>query len=605
MSTLEQQISRARFRLNLNTMLDRAALAVVLAAGLWSLAWIGDRALGLGLPLIWTFGGAAGLACVGTTVLSILARSSRLAAAVELDRAAGLKERVSSAHAIAGSADPFAQAAVRDAEKTAARVHVPAHIPVRAPRLWPWTSATVLAALLLYAFMPQLNLLASLRKKDDSARQTAALNEKAAVQTAYNEEMNKVRKMVDENPALSDLKDDLKSLELPDTPGVKPEDVRRDVLKKLDKISDQISDKREGLDLKSMEELKRRLSKLEPKQGSDPTSKLAQSLAQGNTEEARKAIDEMKKELEDAAGKQDPESQQKLQEMASKLEDLAKKLNELNDQKKLEKELENKAGLTEEQAKKMLDELSKMDPKQLEKELQKRLGESGMTAEQMKELAKKIAQNQEAKKQLQELAKKMAQAAKQCKSACQNQGNGKGDSEAQGAAQALSDAAQQLSDAEMAEQMASELEAQLEDLKELREGMCQGNCQGNKPGDEIGSQGPNEGRGYGSRIGKEAGAHKYKATKAQVRTQGGQIIGQMLIDGPQVKGEAAAEVRNAVNSAVRDATDAVERERIPRQYQDVTKKYFDELARLAGGSSGSPAKPAEPEKTPAGSGEKE
>jgi hypothetical protein len=64
--------------------------------------------------------------------------------------------------------------------------------------------------------------------------------------------------------------------------------------------------------------------------------------------------------------------------------------------------------------------------------------------------------------------------------------------------------------------------------------------------------------------------------------RGGEIIGQMLIDAPQIKGDAAAELRDAVNSAVRDATDAVERNQIPRQYERVLKIYFERLAGLIG-----------------------
>ena len=64
--------------------------------------------------------------------------------------------------------------------------------------------------------------------------------------------------------------------------------------------------------------------------------------------------------------------------------------------------------------------------------------------------------------------------------------------------------------------------------------------------------------------------------------RGGEIIGQMLIDAPQIKGDAAAELRDAVKSAVRDATDAVERNQIPRQYERVLKVYFERLAGLIG-----------------------
>ena len=77
-------------------------------------------------------------------------------------------------------------------------------------------------------------------------------------------------------------------------------------------------------------------------------------------------------------------------------------------------------------------------------------------------------------------------------------------------------------------------------------------------------------------------AHQYDPTKVKSKMRGGEIIGQMLIDAPQIKGDAAAELRDAVNSAVRDATDAVERNQIPRQYERVLKVYFERLAGLIG-----------------------
>ena len=147
----------------------------------------------------------------------------------------------------------------------------------------------------------------------------------------------------------------------------------------------------------------------------------------------------------------------------------------------------------------------------------------------------------------------------------------------------------QLSQMEMAEQMMNELQAQLSELDDLKQNIGQGNCQGMgqdaQDPNQIGNQGPQAGRGYGSRIGKERGAHSYKSAKEKTRATDGQIIGQMLIDGPQVRGEANADVTEAVNSAVRDAEDAVEREEVQRQYQRVVQNYFERLAGLMSGQT--------------------
>ena len=52
------------------------------------------------------------------------------------------------------------QAALRDAEKRAAALHVPTHIRLQAPSAWPWSAATLAAGVLLVLFMPAMNLLA-------------------------------------------------------------------------------------------------------------------------------------------------------------------------------------------------------------------------------------------------------------------------------------------------------------------------------------------------------------------------------------------------------------------------------------------------------------
>jgi hypothetical protein len=201
-----------------------------------------------------------------------------------------------------------------------------------------------------------------------------------------------------------------------------------------------------------------------------------------------------------------------------------------------------------------------------------------MSEKDIKQLAEKLAARQQAMQQCQGLGKCMAQAAQALQKAGQAGGAGAAEASA-----ALAEAMGQLSDMEMAEQMMNDLQAQLAELRNLREGVCKGGfCR--KPGgqvsDQIGNQGPNEGLGYGSRIGKEKGAHDFRPDKVRSPQHAGEIIGQMLIDGPQTRGEASAEARDTVNSAVRDASDAIERQDVPRQYERVLRLYFESLAGL-------------------------
>ncbi|MFN0138260.1 MAG: hypothetical protein ACKVS9_19320, partial [Phycisphaerae bacterium] len=382
MSVIQRQVHAAHWRLNFNLLLSRLALGIVVAAGVWALAIVVDRALGLALPLVITASLAGVLAVIITVVGVILGRSQPLAAAVEIDRAAGLKERVSTAMALGSSTDPFAKAALRDAEKVAASIHVPTHVPIRAPELWPWSLATTVAAMCVFGLMPNLNLLASDTgdKQSDSQRLAGAKKEQQVVETQVNEQVSKLKKMIEDNPALGDLAKDIKPLDIPDKPDIKPEDVRREAIKKLDNLAEQLAEKRQDDAIKIAEELKKQLAEIKPQEGRDPASQLMKDLATGDMKAAQNSLAEIKKELEQAAQKKDdPAAQQKMQEIAQKLENLSKQLDEIaKDEQKMQKELENKAGMTPEQAKKLLEEAAKMDPKQLEKMMQQALGEKGM-----------------------------------------------------------------------------------------------------------------------------------------------------------------------------------------------------------------------------------
>ncbi|MFQ5804892.1 MAG: hypothetical protein ACE5I3_00415 [Phycisphaerae bacterium] len=554
------------------------AMGVLIAAIGWTLVILVERALVLGIPL-WLSAGVVTI--VGLSVAGVgayRARIDRLGAALVLDEAAGLKERVSTALTCRGSADPFAQATVHDAERTASGVHVPSRVPYRAPDLWPWSLVTVVVAAVFFQFMPPLNLLAGEESADEDLL-AAALEERKDVEVALKQQIQKVKERLQDKPDLASLQEDLEDLELPNEPTKTPEDVRREAVKKIEKVSDKLKRQLEADALNALDQLKRDLAKLETPKGDDPGSKLSQALASGDMEAARKALSDLKKMLEQAAQAGDAEAQRKLAEMQKKLDELAKQLAKLADQNKLLKDLENKAGLSEEEARKLLEKLAGMDQKQIAEALEKQLANSGMTKKQIEELAKKIAQNQKVRQQLQSMARAMANMAQACQQ-CQSGGPGSAGAAAlQGAMQA---AMGQLSDLEMAEQMMNELQAQLAELEDLKAGICQGNGWGLGPPDpnKVGRPGLRPGYGYGDSGDKKRGAHQYKATKAKTRTQSGQIIGQMLIDGPQAKGEATAEVADAVSSAVRDAEDAVEREEVPRQYRRVVRLYFDRLAGL-------------------------
>lgn len=587
MSTLDRQIRAAQSRLMFNVLLEQTARALVVAAIAWSAVWLVERSFGLGLPLWPSVIGAAGLAFIVTLIGVLLNRVDSLRAAVAIDEAASLRERLSSALVCRGSTEPFALAAIADAERIASGIHVPTHLPLRSPSQLPLAGALLATAVLLGFFLPPLNLFAGERReaRDTEEVKAAVKVEQQNIDAALKVQMNKLQELAKENAA---LKNELAGLDPNDIPrepeAVKtPEDVRREAVKKVDAISEKLEQQKEAqAQLASLEAFKKQLARLQPQTGDDAAAKLSQALAAGDMQDARQALEQMKKQLAEAAQKSDPETKAQAAALQKKLENLSKQLQQLGDRSSLEKELEHKTNLSKDDAKKLLDKVAKMDPQQMQQALEQALQNSGMKQEDIQKMAQKLAAQQQACMQCQGLGQALAQAAQSMGKSGQ-QGSGQGQQMSQGSeagASALANAANQLSAMEMAEQLANSLEGQLAELQEMRDQICEGGfC--NKPGE--GEQ-PGTGRGYGRGFGardSQAAAHGYKATKADTKLNGGEIIGQILFDGPQLRGEATAAVRDAVAAAIRDGADAVDREDVPRQYDKAMRAYFEGLAGIA------------------------
>lgn len=580
MSTVEAQVRRARRRLNANLFFHWAALGALIASGGWSLVWLVERAFVLGVPLGVSVAAAGVLALIIGLVGAVVGRADALRAAIELDKAAGLKERISSAlYCSRADADEFALATRRDAEAAAARVTVRAHLPYRAPRILPWSAVTIASSVLLGFFMPALNLLAGEKERaeEPAEMREAARIEQEIIRQKLDDRLKKVREMVESNPNLKDLSLDVPPLELPEQQPVTPDDVRREAAKRIDSVAEQLQRKKEAGELEGLKEMQKLLAQLEPRNGEDPSAKLAESLASGDLESARKALADLQKRLEEAAPRGDAEARQEAADLQEKLSQLSAELSKLSGANQMQKELEHKAGLSKEDAEKLLDQLRNMDSQQATEVLKRELAARGLIAERVEELAKKMQQCKSGEAKCKSLAKALSRAANAMKP---EDGEGSA-SDTDDALMALSEAAGQLSQMEMAEQTLNELASQLSELETLRSGVCKGGFgKGSRPG--RGQTGESEGTGYGAGIGKEKKAHSYDPTRANVKLQGGEVIGQTLIDGAQMRGEAAAEAREAIRSAVRDAEDAVEREPVPRQYDRVVREYFERLAGLSG-----------------------
>ena len=98
------------------------------------------------------------------------------------------------------------------------------------------------------------------------------------------------------------------------------------------------------------------------------------------------------------------------------------------------------------------------------------------------------------------------------------------------------------------------------------------------------------GQGRGGRAGEEKTDFAFKTERGKVHTGKGAIVGQFLVDGEQVKGDAKSTLVEVVSAAEREASDRINRDRIPRQYHKAVKAYFSNVQRSVRGD-----KPKEPQ----------
>lgn len=622
MTQIEQQVRSAQRRLWMNRWLRCIGWAMVIATSTWMAGWIADRLLLLEWPMHWVAAGLSGAALLGSIIWFSMTREAATHAAETLDTAAGLKERIGTSLHFTASDDPFARAANADAEKRVTGLTARSFIPVRWTRSLSWSTALVAVAL-LSLLLPEWDILGKRKKKNEALAREAAVKQ---VKLATAKSAEAIKHVVEKIPELQqsaeykELQAGLKG------PEKAPDELRREAIRKLDKMSERLKKEAAAERFKALEETKKQMAKaIDSENMKSEMGRMMEALANGNAKEAK---DELRKAQESLAkrtkeGKVDP---QKSKEMQQQLDNLAKKLEQQQQQQQQQnqQQLQNQ-GMSKEEAKKTLEALAKADKKQLEqmaKELAERMKEKGMTEQQAKEMLEKLQQKQEASGQCEKMGENMSKAGEKM-----SQG------EMEAAAEALEKIGEQLSDMEQLEQTLNDLESQMSELQEARDELseqegdeggeqsgdkqsgeckeCNGSghrkdgapcpdCEGTGQGGKSKKKGKGKdgGRGAG-KGGSKAGSGTYgedeevdpndpdrlnaeKATSVTKRASGaidptGRSIGQQFLKGRQIKGRTEAEIMDAATAAELDATDALNRDRVTRNYRNSVKSYFDRL----------------------------
>ncbi|MFI5455079.1 MAG: hypothetical protein ACHRXM_06470 [Isosphaerales bacterium] len=538
MRELEKPVARVfrrlRYQRFLTTLVWSWAIALALVAG----AIAAEKLLNRALPgPEWVpFAVAAMVGMVIAGGVSLLTGPNRLDAAVALDRAFHLSERVSSALSLPEDLrdTPAGRALVADAVRKVADLDVAAEFGLRLPRrAWLVLIPATAAVLLLFApaWIPQ-NAEAKMSAQVDTkalAKQSELLTKKIASQ----------RQAIDKEkfPEADKLlaKIEKKADELAKAPPA----AKNKLMVELNSLTDALKERQKQLG--SPEQVNRQLQQLKELGAQGPADQFAKDLARGDFKKAAEQLKKIQEKLQ--SGKMSEAEKKALKEQ---LGEMAKKLHDL-------------ANL--EQRKKQLEEARK---------------NGGLTQQQFEREMEKLQDQAKSLKQIQQLASKLGDAQKALQSG-----------DAKKAAEAMGMTQQQMQEmAKQLEEMQS-LDSAMADVQDAKNGMA--NDGSNQLGMDLNSlglgmgqrkgmgQGLGRGRGQGDRPLAPDETATYTSKVKQQLKKGKAVFQGLTTSTKTVKGDTVIDIQGEIDAAAGLGAEALSNQKIPKNLEKHIRSYYDQL----------------------------
>jgi len=485
--------------------------------------------------------------------------------ALAVDERLDLDERLSTALAVGSKDDPFARAAVLDAVAVASdprtKERTKRLFAVQPPAGWWWSPSLVLVAVIAQ-WLPQMDLF--------SRDIVEARDVTPVVRVEVEQHIEDVIAAIDENDELREaLREELRGL-TPDTPDAdrdaSAEDVRRTAVKKVTDLNRRLHEIIEGERGKTMEAIESSLKGLELPDRDSAARPLAEALARGDFEKAKRALREL---VERAENGEMTEAEQ--QNLERDLQKLAKQIQQAAAAQEQLKDALRQAGMNEQLAN---------DPQALEQALQN---------------------DQNLNEQQKQQVRQQSQAAQQCRNSMQGLGDAM-----QQMAQGLQQGQPGQSDQQAQQQLGEmeQLQAMLQQA-EAASNACQGGAQqigqglgmakqgqqgqGNGDGQQAGMQGQMPG-GHANQRGSGRGGRAPIAPtptntvlkKVKVETDPtGDVIAKQFFQAEEFeRGESRAAVASVMLGTVESYDEAVDDAMIPKLYENVHKHYFGEMKKI-------------------------
>ena len=341
---------------------------MIATRALWALAWAGIvytivvwaailiyKLVRVTLPHQFVlFEIALGVACIAAVVYAIVTRPSAKTAAVEIDARLALKEKFSTALFVRESADPFARAAVRDAENTAENVSLHKRFPIQFPRAFGGTAAMILLALLTAYLLPEFDLFGV---------QSRRVARAAIIDQSQAQARETVRKAIAEIAAapkvITDKQDiklavaDLQAMQ--NKPDIDPTHAKNTAEKAMQELQQAMKDrvKKNSEYVQAQQEVKE-FSKLSPpSDDTGPVADAQKAIAQGKYDEAVADLSKAVNNFDKMTQKDQQKTAQQTKQLANALQQLA---NDPKVQQQMQKQMQQ-MGANQQQAQQMMNQM--------------------------------------------------------------------------------------------------------------------------------------------------------------------------------------------------------------------------------------------------------
>lgn len=520
-----------------------------LAALVWSLgATLLAAAIAFGLDKLPTiavpgpewapFAIAGGVGLLIAAGIALLTGPSRLDAAIAIDRAFQLNDRLGTVLSLPADLHetPAGRALIQDTRQRMADLDVRARFGLRPPR-WAWVPLVPALLTLGLWFMP--NWVAKRAQADELLAQVDP--EKLAEQARI------LNKKLAENRAKLDPEEFAESARLlaeiekaaDDLAKAPPAD-REKALVELNKLTDALKERQKQVG--DSEQISKKLEQLKEMSSQGPADEFAKDLAKGDFEKAAEEVQKLKEKL--MSGQMSQEEKDQLKQQLMEMKEQLVKLANLEERKKQLEEAKQSGQISQEQFDQQMAKLN----------------------DQAEDLEK-----------LKQLADRLAEAGQQM-----DQG------QMQKAAEALGMSQEQL------EQMASELaeleslDAAMADLQQAKDGMVDGEGL-NQMGERLGGmggfgdgmnnngQGLGRGRGQGDRPIAADDTNAYNTRVAQQLGRGKAIQEGFGPPNAQTVGESIIESQATIEAAAGVQAEALSNQKVPANVKKHVLSYFDEF----------------------------